>query len=167
MVVGGALAGVLGSSDWVNVPRCVIALVKDDEHDDVRHVQVVAGNRVPGAAARSFRITGVPPEGIDGEDVTLATDFIESDKNVEELLANSNSNRAAAIDKQALQLLILDQLASGGKTRDYLDRVGNDELQASKDQVYRRGIEPLREVGKIRATSWREGAANGHVVTAR
>jgi hypothetical protein len=148
-VEGGSLAGILGSSDWVNVPRAVLALVHDDDDDELRHIQVVAGNRVKGAAARSFRITGAPIVK-DGEDVTLAVDFDDSDKDVDELLANSNGRRGR-IDKQALQRLILEQLATGGKTRTYLDEVAADEHKATPDQVYRQAIEPLREAGKITA----------------
>ena len=84
-VKGGSLAGILGSSDWGNVPRAVLALVHDDNDDGLRHIQVVAGNRVPSSAGRSFRIIGVPiVEG--GEPVTLAVDFGDSDKDVDDLL---------------------------------------------------------------------------------
>jgi hypothetical protein len=147
-VKGGSLAGILGSSDWGNVPRAVLALVHDDNDDSVRHIQVVAGNRVKSSAGRSFRIIGVPVvEG--GEPVTVAGDFGDSDKDVDDLL--TSTVRPERIDKQALQLLILAHLETGAKSREYLDELGRDELKATPDQVYRRGIEPLRQAKKITA----------------
>jgi len=56
----GALESVLGSVDWVNVPRAVLAIAIDEDDETIRHVQVKAGNRLPrGSASRSFRIVGV------------------------------------------------------------------------------------------------------------
>jgi hypothetical protein len=148
-IEGGSLAGILGSSDWVNVPRAVLALVHDDEDEGIRHIQVVAGNRVKGSAGRSFRITGSPV--VDGgEDVTVAVDFDDSAKNVDELLANSNGHRDL-LDKQALQRLIVEHLESGAKSREYLNTVAADELRATSDQVYRHAIELLRKAGTIKA----------------
>jgi len=62
-----------------------------------------------------------------------------------------SNGRPDRIDKQALQLLILTHLKTGAKSREYLDEVGRDELKATHDQVYRQGIEPLREAKKITA----------------
>ena len=149
-IEGGSLAGILGSSDWVNVPRAVLALVHDDEDDNLRHIQVIAGNRVKGSAGRSFRIVGVDVvEG--GEPVTVAREFADSDKDVDELLANSNGRRSG-LDGQALQRLIIDSLESGPKSREYLNTVAADEIKATSDQVYRQGIEPLRKAGTIKAS---------------
>jgi hypothetical protein len=156
-IEGGSLAGILGSSDWVNVPRAVLALVHDDTDDELRHIQVVAGNRVRGSAGRSFRIVGKPV--VDGgEDVTVAVDFADSDKDVDELLANSNGRRSG-IQKQALQQLILVHLGTGAKSREYLDALGRDELGATPNQVWEHGIEPLNQAQKIR--SKKEGLVGG------
>jgi AAA domain len=156
-IEGGSLAGILGSSDWVNVPRAVLALVRDNDDDGLRHIQVVAGNRVKGSAGRSFRIVGkAVVDG--GEDVTVAVDFGDSAEDVDALLANSNG-RPSGIDKQALQQLILANLETGAKSRGYLDELGRDELGATHDQVYRQGIEPLREAKKI--TPKKDGLSGG------
>lgn len=64
---------MLGSSDWVNVRRCVIAIAHDDNEDDLRHMQVVAGNRVRQAEGRLFRIEGCLLPRSRGEDTTGAT----------------------------------------------------------------------------------------------
>ena len=112
-IEGGSLAGILGSSDWVNVPRAVLALVHDDEDDAVRHVQVVAGNRVRGSAGRTFRIVGIPV--VDGgEDAHGRRRFRRLRQERRRPPANSNGHRDL-IDKQALQRLILEQLETGAK----------------------------------------------------
>lgn len=147
-VKGGSLAGIIGSSDWGNVPRAVLALVHDDNDDSLRHIQVVAGNRVKGSAGRSFRIVGVPiVEG--GEPVTLAVDFGDSDKDVDDLL--TSNGRPHQFDKQALQLLILTHLETGAKNREYLDELGKSEMKATPNQVWDHGIEPLNQTKKIKA----------------
>jgi AAA domain len=156
-VRGGSLAGILGSSDWGNVPRAVLALVRDDGDEGIRHIQVVAGNRVPSAAGRSFRIIGKPV--VDGgEPVSVAIDFGDSEKDVDDLLGNGNVRRDQ-LDKQALQVLILAHLETGPKSREYLNELGRDELKATPDQVYRQGIEPLRQAEKITAS--KDGLVGG------
>jgi len=156
-IEGGSLAGILGSSDWVNVPRAVLALVHDDDGSALRHIQVVAGNRVGGSAGRSFRIIGAPIVE-EGEDVTVAVDFEDSTKDVDELLANSNGH-GGQLDKQALQALILGQLETGPKSREYLDAVAADDLRATPDQVWKHGINPLRGAGSIEAS--KDGLSGG------
>jgi hypothetical protein len=38
---------------------------------------------------------------------------------------------------------------SGPKYREYLNEVGRDELGASSDTLYRRGLVPLKDAGQI------------------
>ena len=52
--INGALAAVLGSTAWVDVPRAVLAFARDDEDEMVFHVQVVAGNRSGRTAAHGL-----------------------------------------------------------------------------------------------------------------
>lgn len=97
-IKGGALAGVIGSSDWVNVPRVVLALVHDDQEEDLRHLTVVTGNRLRGGTGRVYRIEGVQPAG-GGEDVTRAVLVGDSHRHADELLEatvqpTSRSSRA-------------------------------------------------------------------------
>jgi len=42
-----AIASVLGSTAWVDVPRMVLGVFADDEAYDMRHLFVLAGNRTP------------------------------------------------------------------------------------------------------------------------
>ena len=53
---GGALASVLGSTAWRDVPRAVIGFARDDQDDELIHWQVIAGNRSGRDAGRQFRI---------------------------------------------------------------------------------------------------------------
>ena len=82
----GALDSILGTADWANVPRAVLAMAMDDEDEDIRHVQVVAGNRMPrGSASRSFRIVGV--NMVEGGEPVAKAEFINGPgKSVDEML---------------------------------------------------------------------------------
>ena len=87
----GALEAVLGSVDWVNVPRAVLAMAIDKEDETIRHVQVMAGNRLPrGSASRSFRMVGV--DVVEGGEPVVKAEFIEGDgKDVDECLRAEGS----------------------------------------------------------------------------
>ena len=103
----GVLASVLGSSDWANVPRAVIAVAIDDEDDSISHVQVIAGNRLPrGTASKSFRIM-TADAGTGGEGVPKAV-FLEGDgKSVSELLA---TNKVGGSKTRLAGIHMLDML---------------------------------------------------------
>jgi hypothetical protein len=59
-----------------------------------------------------------------------------------------------------LQALIVRELTTGDKSRDYLNEVANDELEASPDSVYQTGLEPLRKAGRIKAKTRGNGAGS-------
>jgi hypothetical protein len=82
----GALASILGSTAWVDTPRAVVMIAKDDEDPTVSHIQVVAGNRSLNGAGQAFRIDAVDVAGLK-EPITLAVALGESAKSVDELLA--------------------------------------------------------------------------------
>ena len=83
----GVLAGILGSSAWVQTPRAVIAVVRDNEDATISHVQCVAGNRIPeGSPGGMFRIDGVLLPELENE-VTRAEWIGDSQKDVETMLA--------------------------------------------------------------------------------
>ena len=81
----GALASILGSTAWVDTPRAVVMIAVDDQDEDVRHIQCVAGNRSRNGKAQSFRIEAVAVEGLT-EPITVARELGESDKSVDTLL---------------------------------------------------------------------------------
>ena len=100
----GALASVLGSTAWVDVPRVVIVMAADDEDDYVFHAQVVAGNRGPrGAAGRQFRLDLVDVGLL--EPVTRLLAEGESTKDVEVLL-NGNGHASTSRSAQARKLIL-------------------------------------------------------------
>ena len=107
----GVLAAILGSSAWTQVPRVVIAVVRDSEDPNVSHVQCVAGNRLPpDTPGRMFRIEGVLLPGLENE-VTRATWIGDSGQDVEAMLA-ATGDREPSKSAKAREL-ILDIL---GKT---------------------------------------------------
>lgn len=145
----GAVASILGSTAWADTPRAVVMIAVDDEDPHVRHIQVVTGNRSANGAAQAFRIDAVPVPGL-AEPITLAVALGESAKSVDELLAGP-SGGAARVSSDELQSLIVKELGSGDKSRDYLDAVALDELGARPDTVYKSGLDPLRKAGRAKA----------------
>jgi hypothetical protein len=144
----GAVASILGSTAWVDTPRAVVMIAVDDEDERLRHIQVVAGNRSLNGSAQAFRIDAVDVVGLK-EPITLAVPLGDSDKSVDELLARERMD--ARVSGEQLRTLILRELASGEKSRDYINKVAKDELGANADSVYKSGLEPLRKDARIRA----------------
>ena len=120
----------------------------DDEDPLVRHVQVVAGNRSLNGSAQAFRIEAVEVEGL-SEPITLSVALGESVKSVEDLVGAKplGKTRVAAT---LVQDAILEALATGEKSREYLDEVCADELGVKPDTVWKSGLEPLRKNDQIR-----------------
>lgn len=145
----GAVASILGSTAWCDTPRAVVFIAKDDEDDLVRHIQVVIGNRSLNGAGQAFRIEAENVPGL-AEPITRAVELGESSKSVDDLLA-VEPQRTSRVSGEELQALILRELATGEKSREYLNTVANDELGASADSVYQTGLQPLRKTGRIKA----------------
>ena len=144
----GAIASILGSTAWVDTPRAVVMIAVDDEDPTVRHIQVVAGNRSLNGAGQAFRIDAVDVAGLK-EPITLAVALGDSTKSVDELLTDE-PKRTSRVSGEQLQEMILRELATGEKSRDYLNAAANDELGASSDSVYQTGLEPLRKAGRVK-----------------
>ena len=137
---GGALAGVLGSSDWVNVPRVVLALVHDPERDDHRHLTVVTGNRVPANVGRLYRIEGATSPVDGGEDVTRAIHIGDSLRDADDLLdvENGRPDSKSARARDAL----LDALEAAPQMRMESDTL--DALVAEQSGLSARSVRNLR-----------------------
>lgn len=118
----GAVASILGSVAWTDTPRAVVMIAADDEDEQVRHIQVVAGNRSVNGSAQAFRIEAVSLPGLT-EPITRAVPLGESSKSVEELLASGRTGSAGAATRTAeARELILDILdAEGEQESDALD----------------------------------------------
>jgi hypothetical protein len=148
----GALASVLGSTAWVDVPRCVILMAADDEDEMTFHYQVIAGNRGPKGAARVLKlsIVDVPVEGDEPiQDITLAVEAGSSEKDVEELLANQ-ATKGERSKSEAARLLILSILEDEGEQEsDTLDArvVAETGLAVKTVKNVRTG---LKDAGLIR-----------------
>jgi hypothetical protein len=106
----GAVASILGSTAWVDVPRAVVMIAKDDADPSLRHIQVVAGNRSLNGRGQVFRIEAVAVEGLE-EPITVARALGESSKDVEDLL----SSGPPASKSQNARELILDILEGEGE----------------------------------------------------
>jgi AAA domain len=105
----GALASVLGSTAWVDVPRCVILMARDDEDEMLFHYQVVAGNRGPRSSGRTvgLELVDVPP----AEEITKVVEQGASTKDVEDLLGYRNGNEQTSSSRTSrARELILDIL---------------------------------------------------------
>ncbi len=143
----GALASILGSTAWVDTPRSVVMIAPDDEDPQLRHIQVVANNRSPNGAGQAFRIDAVQVPGLT-EPITIAVPLGESAKSVDELL--SAEKPTSRVSGEELQALIVRELGTGEKSREYLNTAANDELGASADSVYQTGLEPLKKAGQVK-----------------
>jgi hypothetical protein len=107
----GALAAVLGSTAWVDLPRSVILMAVDDEDEMLFHAQVVAGNRGPRNYGRVFRLELV--DVLPAVEITRLVPAGESTKDVEALLgvtsngatASTSTSRSDQAREQILDLL--------------------------------------------------------------
>jgi DNA-binding transcriptional ArsR family regulator len=144
----GALASVLGSSAWVDVPRAVLVIAQDDDESDVRHIQVVAGNRTPSGAAETFRIEAADVDGL-AEPVTRCVPLGESRKDVDDLLVSSKGR--AGSKSTAARELILDVLeGEGDQESDALDaRVASETGLTAK--TVRNLRSKLADAGLVKA----------------
>lgn len=147
----GALASVLGSVAFVDVPRAVILMAADDEDDMLFHAQVVAGNRGPrGSAGRAYRL-----ELRDVEPATEITCLVpegESTKDVENLLSGRAPEAAPESRSGKARELILDILETEGEQEsDGFDaRIAAETGISAKTVRNRRG--DLKNEGLIKAS---------------
>jgi predicted transcriptional regulator len=145
----GALASVLGSTAFVDVPRCVILMARDDEDDFLFHAQVVAGNRGPrSSAGRAFRLelADVPP----AEEITRLAPAGDSTKDVEELLGVTSIRSDASRSARATELILDILEADGEQESDTLDaRVAHETGLAAK--TVRNARSALAKDGLVRS----------------
>lgn len=146
----GALASVLGSTAWVDVPRCVILMAADDEDDRLYHYQVVAGNRGPRSSGRALRLelVDVPP----ATEITLTVPEGDSAKNVEHLLGGMKLNTAPESKSARARELILD----------ILDQEGPQESDAFDARIATEADLSVRTVKNIRNSLSNDGLIKSH-----
>ena len=132
----GALASILGSSAFVQVPRAVLAVAPDDEEELLFHIGVIAGNRSARGAGRTFRIELVNVAGLT-EPVTHAVEAGVSNKSIDDLLGAGADTKRKAPKRDGSRDLILRELADEPKSIDHLKAVCAAEIGASGETVWR------------------------------
>jgi hypothetical protein len=116
------LEGILGSSDWVNIPRAVLALLHDEADPQMRHLFTMTGNRGPSdAPGLMLRIEGVQVEGHE-HDVAYARVVGESHKDPDELLLAKRARNSSRSDTaRAILASVLSAVPGGSMESDMLD----------------------------------------------
>ena len=135
----GALSALLGTSDWANVPRAVLALVHDDIDPNLRHLHVVTGNRTPAnTPGLEFSIEGrVPAHG--GEEVTVARLVGDSTRHPDELLATKREPTRTAEARRVLLQLLAEADAMRMPSQEL------DEIVAAQADIASRTVENIRK----------------------
>jgi hypothetical protein len=120
----GALPAILGASAWVQVPRTVIGIARDNEEANLSHIQCLIGNRLPpGTPGRVFQIDGVKLDGLENE-ITRAAWIGDSGKNVETLIGGKTGSGEPSKSQTARELILDTLEAAPGRS------VESDELDA-------------------------------------
>jgi hypothetical protein len=128
--------GALESVAFEDACRCVVKAAKDDEDEDVRHVEVTKSNIGPTGYGRKLRIVEVPLE-IEGEKVKVAklVDEGRSNKSVESLWVRKTTPGPEPERRDEARSALVDLLvAAAGKSinaketkREVAERVGVSE----------------------------------------
>jgi hypothetical protein len=142
----GARHSGQASGAFGNTARVVLALASDDEDEMLRVLEVVKCNIGQDGLRRSIRIDLVQVEGLE-KPVPVTVFAGHALKTVDELLASRKTHR---VPRTAVQDLVLRELATGDKTRHHLDEIAALELGINADSLYKSGLEPLRQEGRIK-----------------
>jgi hypothetical protein len=105
--------GALGSVAFEDACRCVITAARDDEDEDVRHVELTKANVGPTGYGRTLRIVEVPIE-IDGETVGVAkvVDEGRSAKSVPMLLQRKKRPGPAPTQRESAREKLVEVLTA-------------------------------------------------------
>jgi hypothetical protein len=107
--------GAIGSVAFEDACRQVLTAARDDDDDDLRHVELTKSNIGPTGYGRCLRIVGVPLE-IDGEVVEVAklVDEGRSWKSVNALLARKGTPGPEPEKRKLARDLLIEALIAGG-----------------------------------------------------
>jgi hypothetical protein len=144
----GARRATMGSTAFTNTPRVGLAMAYDDEDPDVRVVEVIKSNVGPKGVGRNYRLKTVAVDGLK-ESIPVLVPEGAATKSVDDLIAATK--RGKHIPGELVRALILAELETGEKSRQYLNTVGEEKLGASHDTIYQSGLDPLRKEGLIAA----------------
>jgi hypothetical protein len=133
--------GALESVAFEDACRCVLKAAKDDEDEDVRHVEVTKSNIGPTGYGRKFRIVEVPLE-IEGEKVKVAklVDEGRSNKSVEALLVRKTTPGPEPEKRDQARSALVDLLvAAAGRSINAKEtkRKVADQVSVSEQTVWR------------------------------
>jgi hypothetical protein len=105
--------GALGSVAFEDACRFVLTAAKDDEDEDVRHVEVTKSNVGPTGFGRKLRIVGVPLE-LEGETVEVAklVDEGRSSKSVPALLARRTTPGPEPEQRESAKTALVELLVA-------------------------------------------------------
>jgi len=149
----------------VNVPRVVLACGADKHDENVRHITVVTGNRMPpGSDGLKFRLEGVPNVVKGGEPVVKAVLLGKSGEDMNELCQSGNRTPLTKMMLAATAMLERLETASAGLNPKALSEEVGAETDISaatideaktwlKKQELIRFIPERDEAGTLR--SWR------------
>ena len=143
----GARRASMGSTAFTNTPRVGLAMAYDDEDPDLRILEVIKSNIGPKGIGRNYRVKTVDVPGL-SEPVPLLVPEGAATKTVDDLIASTH--RGKRVPSELLQALVLAELETGEKSRDYLDDVAKEKLGANPDTVYKGGLYPLKTAGRIK-----------------
>lgn len=141
----GVVAALLGSSAWAQVPRVVIGIVEDPEEEDLRHITVARGNRLPrGQATLAFRIVGVDRSDHGHETEIPRVEWLgQSDRDLDAMLQGGAGISKTKLAREA----ILDELRKAPGIQ-----MLSDELDARVAEKVGLKMQSLRNVRtKMRA----------------
>jgi hypothetical protein len=141
--------GALGSVAFEDACRCVITAARDNEDEDVRHVELTKSNVGPTGYGRKLRIVEVPIE-IEGETVGIANlvDEGRSAKSVPHLLSQRKPPGPDPTQREAARARLVELLSAtpgssvnAGETKKNVAA----ELDTSESTVWRAFTELKRE----------------------
>jgi AAA domain len=153
---GGARKASMGSTAFTNTPRVGLAMAYDDEDPDLRVLEVIKCNIGPKRVGRNYRVRTVDVDGLK-EPVPVLSPEGAATKALDDLIANTQ--RGKRIPAELVRELILAELDTGEKPRAHLDKAALDKLGANPDTVYKSGLEPLKDAGRVRAR--KDGTTGG------
>jgi hypothetical protein len=136
----GARSAAQASSAFTDVPRVTWGMAKDSEDESARVLEVLKSNIGPEGIGRDWRIQLGSVDGLD-DGVPLILPGAVSRRSIDELLRTVGEGKR--VPSEALRVLVLRELATGEKSREYLDAVAGDELGVSKNALYERALVPL------------------------
>jgi hypothetical protein len=150
----GARRAASGSTAFTNTPRLGLAMAYDDDDPDVRIVEVVKSNIGPKNVGRNYRVRTIEMPGLE---LPILVAEGAATKAVDDLIAVQKKGKR--VPSELLRALILAELENGEQPRRTIDAAAAQKLGANPDTVYKSGLKPLNDAGRIKAR--KDGTSGG------